>query len=337
MAAKRVGAGRLLASALSARMESPVLTYDQYLQKKDSGVEFQELGISQIFGFSPLPGDNCPICGKQGRCTIRKADASFQLFVKTEKGRTITIDAMGEDSVEELKLKIESANGFPSVHQRLMYNGRQLEDGRRLSDYRIGPQSTLFLLSRLHGGGSTVSFYIKDHELLDPQYDYDFRKERDDGKEYYRGGMEYYRPYGWERFALKVLGEYEDDEWLGKGGIRTASSPNEWPVSYHGTNPLVAENIARKGFDRTKGKRSKFGDGIYSTPSILVAERYAETFPHGGKTFKLVYQNRVSVEGLEIIPREDTGDLAEYWLQPNDRLIRPYGLCFKSISSCSIS
>ena len=41
MAAKRVGAGKLLASALSDRLGCTVVTFDQFLKEKDSGVEFE--------------------------------------------------------------------------------------------------------------------------------------------------------------------------------------------------------------------------------------------------------------------------------------------------------
>ena len=48
-------------------------------------------------------------------------------------------------------------------------------------------------------------------------------------KRFTRGGVEYHRPCGWMRYAIKVLGKYEDDIWLGSN-----NNPNEWPVSYHG-------------------------------------------------------------------------------------------------------
>ena len=74
----------------------------------------------------------------------------------------------------------------------------------------------------------------KDDSLLDSAYDYDFTRQRDNGSAYYRGGKRYYRPYGWERFALKILDRYSDNKWIGKSGHRTGSSDGEWPVSYHG-------------------------------------------------------------------------------------------------------
>ena len=55
----------------------------------------------------------------------------------------------------------------------------------------------------------------------------------------------------------------------------------EWPVSYHGTKAHSAHKIALEGFDGKKGKRFKYGRGIYSTPDPEKAEKYAT-----GKSFK---------------------------------------------------
>ena len=52
MAARAVGARKLLAAALSKRYGVPVVSYDQYLKEKDSGVEFRELTDNEIFGFN---------------------------------------------------------------------------------------------------------------------------------------------------------------------------------------------------------------------------------------------------------------------------------------------
>ena len=51
---------------------------------------------------------------------------------------------------------------------------------------------------------------------MDPKFDYDFTNQVDDGRKYYRGGYEYQRPYGWKRCAIKVLGRFENDKWLGE-------------------------------------------------------------------------------------------------------------------------
>ena len=72
-----------------------------------------------------------------------------EIYVKTLMGRTLTIYLEPFNTIEYLKQRIQDSTGIKSKDQRLIYDGKQLEDNRTVASYNIWNESTIHMVLRI--------------------------------------------------------------------------------------------------------------------------------------------------------------------------------------------
>ncbi|KAI8723014.1 Ubiquitin-like domain-containing protein [Fusarium sp. LHS14.1] len=129
-----------------------------YGRREEESIEIQVTGFRRD---RPNEYPNLPLAAT-------KNPRGYTIFVISRSGKKIILEQMSSsDTVLNLKLRIREEEGTQVHRQRLIFNGKQLEDERTLSDYGILKGETVHMVMQLIGGGHSIMSALPHLSVID--------------------------------------------------------------------------------------------------------------------------------------------------------------------------
>jgi len=109
------------------------------------------------------------------RSKINGGKPTMQVYVKTSVGETFTLEVEGTDTIGRVKVKIQDQLDATTKYMHLIFNGKQLEDGKKVADYNIQNGSTLnliIIIPKMHIViktlmGKTITLEVESSDTID--------------------------------------------------------------------------------------------------------------------------------------------------------------------------